>query len=194
MDASTQIIVNGQKGQSFSLGRSVRQGCPLAPYLFLFVADILGYMLDDQKYGVVGLKLLDNFILTSIMFVDDTSLYLSGFPENLDKAFKILELYCLASGSKLNGHKTRCIWASSTPKNFSWGDNLGVQWLEEGKATIYVGIPLGFKISQDSKDAATLAFVSKHLNFWTSRQCFLARRFINATQAIEASLWFSWMC
>ena len=124
VDASTKIIVNGQKNQLFCLGRSVRQGCPLAPYLF-FVVDILGYTLDDKKYGVLVLKLSDNSFLTSIMFADDTSLYLSGVPKNLDRAFKILELYCSALGSKLNGHKTRCIWASSIPKTFSWGDNLG---------------------------------------------------------------------
>ena len=190
VDASIQIIVNGQKNQPFSLGRSVRQGCPLAPYFFLFVADIFGNILDDQKYRVLDLKLPDNSFLISIMFADDTSLYLLGVPKNLDRAFKILELYCSASGSKLNGHKTRCIWASSILKTFSWGDNLGVQWLEEGEATQYVDIPLRFKRSPDKIDLAALAFISKHLNFWTSRQCSLASKFINATQAIEASLWF----
>ena len=128
------------------------------------------------------------------MFVDDTSLYLPSYPKNLDQAFKVIDLYCTASGGKLNGHKTRCIRASSLPKNFSWGDNLGVQWLVQGEATRYVGIPLGFKISQDTKDAATLAFMTKHLNFWTDRQCTLAARFNNTTQAIEASLWFIARC
>ena len=69
-----------------------------------------------------------------------------------------------------------------------------MQWLEEGEATRYVGIPLGFKISQDKKDAVALVFVSKHLNFWTSKQCSLAGIFINAIQAIEASLWFISRC
>ena len=147
-------------------------------------------MLDDQKYGVEGLKLPDNSFLTSIMFTNDNSLYLVSYPENLDQAFKVIDIYCSASGVKLNGHKTRCIWASSLPRNFSWGENLGVQWLLEGEATRYVGIPLGYKISQDIKDAIALAFVTKHLNFWTHRQCSLATRFTNVSQAIEASLWF----
>ena len=102
------------------------------------MADVLGYMLEDTKYVVEGLKLLDNSLLTSIMFANDTSLYLLGYLENLDRAFKFLNLYCTASGSKLNGHKTRCIWASSSPKNFLWGNNLGIQWLQEGEATRYV--------------------------------------------------------
>ena len=108
VDASTQILVNGQKGQPFSLGRFVRQG----------------------------------------------------------------------------------LWASSLPRNFFWGENLGLQWLLEGEGTRDVGIPLGYKISQDIKDVAALAFVKKHLNFWTHRQCSLAARFINVSQTIEASQWF----
>ena len=147
-------------------------------------------MLNDQNYGVEGLILLDNSFLTSIMFADDTSLYLSDYAENLDRAFKILDLYCVASGGKLNRHKIRCIWASLLFKNFFGGDNLGVQWLEERKAIRYVGIPLGFKNFQTTKDVIALAFVTKHLNLWTNRQCSLAKRFINATQAIEASLCF----
>ena len=194
IDASIQILVNGHKGEPFSLERSVRQGCPLAPYLFLFVADVLGYMLDDSKYGTQSLKLPNHSYLTSIMFADDTSLSLLGYLKNINKAFKVLELYCDASGGKLSGHKTRCIWASNTPRNFISGENIGVQWLQEGEATKYVEIPLGFNISQETKDAAPLAFVNKHLTFWTTKQSSLARRFLNATQAIEGSLWFITWC
>ena len=75
-----------------------------------FVVHVLGYMLDDAKDGVEGLILLDNSYLTSIMFADDTSIYLLGYLQNLDRAFKVLDLYCIASRDKLNGHKTRCIW------------------------------------------------------------------------------------
>ena len=82
------------------------------------MANVLGYMLDDAKYGVEGFKLPDKSLLTSFMFADNTSLYLIGYPKNLDRAFKVLDLYCTASRSKLNRHKTRCIWASSSPKKF----------------------------------------------------------------------------
>jgi hypothetical protein len=44
---TTSILVNGVKGKEFQLGRGVRQGCPLAPYLYLFIADVLGHMIAD---------------------------------------------------------------------------------------------------------------------------------------------------
>jgi hypothetical protein len=41
---SSLVKVNGELGEEFKLARSVRQGCPLAPYLFIFVMDVLGHI------------------------------------------------------------------------------------------------------------------------------------------------------
>jgi hypothetical protein len=48
-EASSAIKINGEAGLVFQLTRSVRQGCPLAPYLFILVTDVLGHMLEDPK-------------------------------------------------------------------------------------------------------------------------------------------------
>ncbi|MCO5601646.1 hypothetical protein L7F22_055769 [Adiantum nelumboides] len=39
--ASSAVTIGGHVGRTFQLSRSVRQGCPLAPYLFLFVAETM---------------------------------------------------------------------------------------------------------------------------------------------------------
>jgi hypothetical protein len=57
ISAISAIKVNGVAGLDFQLARSVRQGCPLAPYLFILAIDVLGYMLADPKHGVEGLTL-----------------------------------------------------------------------------------------------------------------------------------------
>ena len=46
LNASAAIIVNGEQSVTFKLQSSVRQGCPLAPYLFLLTVDVLGQMLQ----------------------------------------------------------------------------------------------------------------------------------------------------
>ena len=99
------------------------------------------------------------------MFVNNTTLYLLSYCENLDRTFKVLDLYHSTSRTKHNGYKIRCIWASSSLRNFIWRIKLGIQWLEDEEAIKYISKPPSFKISQDTKDEATLVFVNKHLTF-----------------------------
>jgi hypothetical protein len=44
-DAYAQIEINGSLSDPFPLGRSIRQGCPLAPTLFVIAAKALYYIL-----------------------------------------------------------------------------------------------------------------------------------------------------
>jgi hypothetical protein len=62
-EAETQVLVNGHTGTKFELERGVRQGCSMAPYMYLFVQDILGYMICDPANGIEGLILPNNSIL-----------------------------------------------------------------------------------------------------------------------------------
>ncbi len=49
---SSAIKVNRVIGPDFHLAHFVRQGCPLAPYLFILATDIVRHMMEDPKYGV----------------------------------------------------------------------------------------------------------------------------------------------
>ncbi len=110
--ASSTIKVNGAIGPEFQLSRSVRQGCLLAPYLFILATDVLGHMLADPRHGVEGLALPRGGFIRDQTFADDTALYLKGSLPNLDKAQRVLKTFCQASGTKINWHKTVAIWAS----------------------------------------------------------------------------------
>jgi len=84
--ASSVVKLNGESGLDFKLARSVRQGCPLAPYLFILTTDVSGYMLADPKNKVEGLSLPRGGLIRDQTFADDTALYLKGTSSNLDKA------------------------------------------------------------------------------------------------------------
>lgn len=45
-------------GISFILSKLIRQGCLLAPYLFILIADVFKHMLNNPKYEVESLILL----------------------------------------------------------------------------------------------------------------------------------------
>ncbi len=83
---TSSVRMNGEPGPDFSLARSVRQGCPLAPYLFILATDVLGHMLADPRNEVAGLSLPRGALIRDQTFTDDTALFLQGTPSNLDKA------------------------------------------------------------------------------------------------------------
>lgn len=164
--ASTTIIVNGEQSQPFKLQRSVRQGCPLAPYLFLLTVDVLGQMLQHPDCHVKGLKLPDNSTITNQMFADDTLLLLEGTPDNMDRAINVINRFGSASGAKLNLHKSVGLWVAHTPRSWAWGEAEGLKWLQPGEVTRYLGYPFGLNIAQQEKDNKMLGQIRKHLNRW----------------------------
>ncbi len=99
---SSSVKVNGKPGEDCKLARLVRQGCLLAPYLFILTMDVLGHMLDDPKHKIKGLHLPKRGCVRDQTFANDTTLYLKGSPSNLNKARAILKLFCLAFGAKVN--------------------------------------------------------------------------------------------
>lgn len=94
---------------------------PLTPYLFIIGTDVLGHMLEDPMYTIKGLNLPRAGKIRDQTFTDDTTLYLKGDPENLDKTQGVLEILCKASGAKINWKKFAAIWASKRERFWSWG-------------------------------------------------------------------------
>ena len=130
--AKSSILVNGKKLPAFPIQRSVCQGCPLAPYLYLLFLNVLTHMFNDASFGIDGLTLLDGSVIKISYFADDTTLFLRGDPTNLEKALQIIELFCSAPGAKLNSHKSCALWVSFKPRTWTWGLDKGLLWLSEG--------------------------------------------------------------
>ena len=48
-NASTTFNLNGVLGDSFRIERGVRQGCPLVPYLFFIMGEIIMHMIKKTN-------------------------------------------------------------------------------------------------------------------------------------------------
>ena len=192
--ASAAVIVNGEQSKTFKLQRSVRQGCPLAPYLFLLTVDVLGQMLQHQACGVKGLRLPDNSTITNQMFADDTMLFLDGTRENLDRALNVITRFGAASGAKLNLHKSIGLWLAHTERPWQWGEEAGLKWLISGEITRYLGYPFGLNIAQKDKDCKMLNQIRKHLLRWSGSKLSLAGRIMVSNQVVLSSIWYLASC
>jgi hypothetical protein len=107
--ATASVCVNGTTSKPFQLSRGVRQGCLMAPYLFLIVGEILNIQLQEaaQEGQIKGIKLPTVPIFQLIcQYADDTTLFLKDEERCVNNSIAILEHFCSASGLLINWLKS----------------------------------------------------------------------------------------
>ncbi len=72
-DISSSVILNTSTTKRFNINRGVRQGCPISPFLFLLVVELLSIGIVNN-YEMQGLKIFDN-VLKIYQLGDDTTLF-----------------------------------------------------------------------------------------------------------------------
>ena len=121
--ATSSVINNGLCSRSFRLERSVRQGDPLSPYLFLVAIEILALSLRSSR-NVVGIK-IGNDEFKTLLYADDMTLTLAN-SSSVESAIQILNNYEKCSGMKMSLSKTKAMWTGRC-KNSS-DKPLGLDW------------------------------------------------------------------
>jgi exonuclease III len=123
---------NGHISQSFKLGRGIRQGCPISPYLFIVCVELLAKKIRESS-DVEGLCIgqVEHKIL---QFADDTVLLVKN-KKSIMKALEIIDSFSKCSGLKINIEKTELYrLGNNLPFNVV---NLKLKWVSEFK---YLGI------------------------------------------------------
>jgi len=105
------VSVNGHYTKWFDVGRGVRQGDPLSPYLYLICAEILSLMICSNK-NINGIRLGVKEMLLS-QFADDTTLFLDGSERSFSEAIRTLKKFAAISGLHINCGKTQVVWIGS---------------------------------------------------------------------------------
>ena len=134
------IQTNGYISRFFKITRSMRQGCPIAAYLYILQSEPLSQTIRKSKH-ISGISIPSNieenkFEARISSFADDTQLFHTT-EKSILEGFRILDTYCKASGAKLNLSKTKGMyigcWKNKSPsfKKIKWVNNangLGVQF------------------------------------------------------------------
>ena len=193
-NASSKVLIGGGKEKSLWLSQSVRLGCPMAPFLFLFFAEAMSAYLTSGKAGIKGLCLPNNSgDLVDSEFADDTTLYIHGTKENLCRVTKALEKFSLGSGARLNWKKTVGFWVSDLAFP-DWLPHPQFKWIVEGTSTRYLGCQVGINIPPEVQIAPLLHSMRKKLLYWSNRRLSLAGRLVVANQVLLSSMWYVTSC
>ena len=145
---TTSIKTNGFVSTFFSISRSCRQGCSVAPLIYILQVEPMACAIrgnNDTKGiqlpGEPGGKELEAKIS---MFADDTQLF-NKDERSVEKCFVILSKYEKASGSRINYNKTKAIsicTAHHRKQNFN-----KISWIKENVKTL--GIHHGYNVDND---------------------------------------------
>jgi hypothetical protein len=168
----------------------------LAPYLFIFITDVLGHMLDDLKHKRKRLHLPKGGCVRDQTFANDTALYLKGSPSNLSKAWAVLKLFCLAFKAKVNWGKSQftAIWASKEKKEWVWGQEIGLRCILEGQGVRYLGIKIGFRLPIEANFEKLMLALKGKIITWGKCNLFLAGRILVTNQVLLSSMWYLVAC
>ena len=126
-DITSCIQNNGWSSDFFQLGRGVRQGCPLLPYLFILCVEILASAVRNND-GIKGIRISETECKIS-QYADDTTLILDGTDISTKHSLGLLDSFAAISGLKVNYEKSEALWIGSlrfqkrrieTGKNILW--------------------------------------------------------------------------
>ena len=136
-----KIIVNGKIGKEIKMERGIKQGCPLASFLYIIYIESL--QLELQK-NLITSRIGQEKIQTG-GFIDGINIFVAD-EEDLEKIEKILENFETKTNSKINKNKTKIMglgkwegrkeWPLKWIKNDSKIKTLGIEFRPSEKETI----------------------------------------------------------
>jgi hypothetical protein len=109
-DTYTCALVNGFKSSPYSCEAGVRQGCPLAPLLYLFIGQALWCFLKQRGVGVTVLGC--NII--AAQYADDAEPFVPSLT-SIPGFIACMNEFAEASGQRLNLNKTKLLLIGRQP-------------------------------------------------------------------------------
>ena len=160
----------------------VRQGYPLSMLLYIIAAEVLAsFVIFDKK--VKGVQIGDQEIKL-VNFADNTTIFL-GDIDSLIRLQKILELYEVASSSKINLTKSQTLWSGSYKNRYN---KPGKMILSNFSIKI-LGIISDNFISDNSNWDKIVDNIAKKINIWNRVRLSLRGRKLIINQILLSKLW-----
>nr|GEX60032.1 RNA-directed DNA polymerase, eukaryota, reverse transcriptase zinc-binding domain protein [Tanacetum cinerariifolium] len=193
------ILINGSPTSEFSIKRGLRQADPLSPFLFILVMEGLNCAMSNAvNSGLIrGIKLGSSGIVLSYLFyADDVIITTDWNPHDTDNIIRVLYVFHLASGLKINIHKSNIFGIGVT------NDEISSMASRTGCAAgcfpfTYLGLPIGANMNLTSTVLGSLGiyylFIFKAPEtILNSMESLRSRFFWGGSQDSRNMVWVKW--
>jgi hypothetical protein len=101
---TANIILNGEKLKPFPLKSGMRQGCPLSPFIFNIVLEVLARAIWQEE-EIKGIQICKETVKI-FLFADDMILYPKDLKNSTQKLLDTIDSYSKVTGYKINLQKS----------------------------------------------------------------------------------------
>lgn len=160
---TARFRANGHLSAKMEVFNGIRQGCPLAPLLFILALDTLFAAIIQSK-TTPGITIETRKQIMKIMitgYADDVTLYLNG-PQEEKYFLRILRKFGLASELKLNTKKSVAVCLHPKGPNKKHADMV-IKCQPRTEPTRHLGIQLASTISEAAVWTMTIKAIQQRL-------------------------------
>lgn len=117
LNITFSVLINGSTSHFFHSERGPKQGCPLSTLLFFLIMEgLFKLILEEHMMGRLrGIRIIDNCIMSHLLFVDDVLIFLNGGIGVLIDIQNIITVFRIATGMEINSLNSTLSVSRCTP-------------------------------------------------------------------------------
>jgi hypothetical protein len=185
---SMSVLINGSPSEEINIQRGLKQGDPLAPFLFLLVAEGLGGLMKRaveinrfRGFKVGG----SDVVISHLQYADDTICVGEATIENLWTLKAILRGFEMASGLKVNFWKSR-LMGVNVSQEFMTVASAFLNCKTSSIPFIYLGLPVGANPRRVATWEPLIETLRKRLGAWGNKFISLGGRIVLLNAVLNA--------
>ncbi|KAJ9542202.1 LOW QUALITY PROTEIN: hypothetical protein OSB04_028708 [Centaurea solstitialis] len=169
--AKVSVLINGAPTKEFNLNKGVRQGDPLAPFLFILAAEGLAVIMKEAHRANIfhGVQLVNGLEDVSLFqFADDAIIAGDWNHNNAKNLIRILKCFEICSGLKINLNKCRILGVSVSKEEVARLARC-LNCKEETFPFRYLGLPVGGNMNLSKNWQPLVDSFRNKLSDWKAR-------------------------